>query len=300
MPPNWKSLDWGRFAGAGLVTGFVALVMLAGCSEDDTTSPPPAVDIPGTGGTPTGAVDAGTGTQLPADGAAGAGGARLDTAAMPGTGSGTGVDAATTPGADSGSTPGVDAVGPGGSGGDAGVEGDAKIIPDGMPSSGACPWREEVHTLLPPPHVPSIEGMTFSSNPPSSGPHCPVWGAWTSYQPPIHLPRCNYIHNLEHGGIVILFRETAPNPALQAWMNGVLARLTQDPDCPIPRIVVTADPQIDSAIAAVAWGATFKVECTSPEVADGLVDFVTRHWGKRGRAPEAHLCTDGVSRGVSF
>ena len=146
----------------------------------------------------------------------------------------------------------------------------------------------------------SIEGVTHTSNPPSSGPHCPSWGHWSFYRPPLHLPRCNYIHNLEHGGVVILFRERNLDPGTLAWLEALLPRLTGDPDCPSPRVIMTADPDLDTPLAAVTWGFTFKASCPDSATADALVDFATRHWGRMGLAPEPLVCADGGARGAEL
>jgi len=166
--------------------------------------------------------------------------------------------------------------------------------------SGPCTFEEASPALLEGPHVASIAGQSYSSNPPSSGPHCPTWGYWSFYRPPLHLPRCNYIHNLEHGGVVISFREREPDAALLGWLDGLVPRLTEDPDCATPRVIITADPELDTPIAAATWGFTFKAHCGDQPTADALVDFVLRHWGTRGRAPEPFVCAEGAARGANL
>ena len=45
-------------------------------------------------------------------------------------------------------------------------------------------------------------GLCYDESPPSSGPHRSMWGRWGEYE---YMPPQRYIHNLEHGGIAILY-----------------------------------------------------------------------------------------------
>ena len=260
-----------------IVAGWLAMGFLLGCSDDESGPP---INVDRDSGADAPAVADATGGALP-DAPAGS---SADAA---------GTTDAGTPVADAGLPPdGAISPGP-----------DAEGQPDGGDGGapGACAFAEAAHSLLSPlPHVDSIEGQVYTSNPPSSGPHCRQWGAWTFYRAPLHLPRCNYIHNLGNGGIVILFRAREPSAELDAWLSGVLARATPDPDCPAPRILVSSDPEIDVPVAAAAWGFTFKADCPTPEAADALVAFINRHWGTRGMAPERNNCQAGTVQGVPF
>ena len=52
-------------------------------------------------------------------------------------------------------------------------------------------------------HVTDIAGITYSSNPPTSGPHFPVWAKKGVYD---RLMSDGYlIHSLEHGYVVISY-----------------------------------------------------------------------------------------------
>jgi hypothetical protein len=56
--------------------------------------------------------------------------------------------------------------------------------------------------VLPGTHVPVGSTIQWNSNPPSSGPHFPIWAAYQSYTAPV--PRGYYVHDLEHGAVVLL------------------------------------------------------------------------------------------------
>ena len=87
-----------------------------------------------------------------------------------------------------------------------------------------------------------------------------------------------------HG--IIMIGEIGGSAELEAWLSGVLARASMDPDCPTPRLLVTSDPAIDAPVAAAAWGTTFKADCPSPQAADALPcsDRYQRAWYRAHRS----------------
>jgi hypothetical protein len=56
---------------------------------------------------------------------------------------------------------------------------------------------------LPGVHVPIGSQVEYDSNPPSSGPHYPIWAAFRVYTSPV--PRPYYVHDLEHGAVVLVY-----------------------------------------------------------------------------------------------
>ena len=52
-------------------------------------------------------------------------------------------------------------------------------------------------------HVPVGSELGWDSNPPSSGAHFPAWAAYQAFTTAV--PRGFYVHNLEHGSVVLLF-----------------------------------------------------------------------------------------------
>ena len=140
-------------------------------------------------------------------------------------------------------------------------------------------------------HVEQGSKLDYNSNPPCGGNHYPYWGAWRSH--PLPMPRGNWMHNLEHGGVVFLYRcaSRAACPDLAAKLEALAASLPADPICEAPirnRIVITPDPELPEGvtIAASAWGYTLVARCVDEKL---LGDFYRDH---TGRAPEVY-CGEG-------
>jgi hypothetical protein len=136
-------------------------------------------------------------------------------------------------------------------------------------------------------HVPSCTPVPYVHNPPACGPHWPSPAAWGWHQNIV--PREEYVHNLEHGGIVLLYNcpwpddggQTVPDdggidePAACEPDSGVVHVAVPD-NCPVEiqqlvqlyqqgpvfnwfdflfevKIVVTPDPLLPTRFGAVAW-----------------------------------------------
>ncbi len=143
-------------------------------------------------------------------------------------------------------------------------------------------WPEEGQQ-----HVAEGTPLQFGSNPPSSGNHYPIWGRWGVHEKP--LERGYYVHNLEHGGIVLLYRCADSCSDVVAELQSVLHSRPADPACApevSSRIVLTADPLLDVPVAAAAWGHTYRGQCLDRPL---LNDFIEAHYDK---APES-TCVQG-------
>lgn len=167
---------------------------------------------------------------------------------------------------------------------DAGVE-DMFVLPADAPPSSCTPEGERMHTIIPSSQVSSTDGVSYSSNPPSSGPNCGAGGSYGAYPDSQPLPRCYWINNLASGGIVLLYNCPGGCPDIVAQL-GLVVRDATDPDCSsTKRIVVTPYPQMDAKVAAVAWGYTWKSGCLDGSSRRALTDFVDAHFGSNGVAP---------------
>lgn len=144
------------------------------------------------------------------------------------------------------------------------------------------------------PHVPEGTRITYASNPPSSGPHYPDWASYQDHYEIV--PRSYYIHNLEHGGVVFLYKcdQSDGCPQVVAGLKRVMDGLPDDPVCADEdrgvrvRALLTRDPLLDVPIAAAAWGWTYKAQCLD---AESLSQFAISHFSA---GPEC-TCSDGTS-----
>jgi Protein of unknown function (DUF3105) len=155
--------------------------------------------------------------------------------------------------------------------------------------SGTCNYQLASPPLLDSPHVDIGSPLTFHSNPPSSGPHYPVWAAFREYQTPV--PRGYTLHSLEHGAIVIGYRcdSAAACPDLAASLRSLVSEFPDDPLCDPSvkkRIVLVPDPLLATRIGIAAWGFTYTSECVD---APSIRTFMRENYA---RATE-NFCTQG-------
>jgi hypothetical protein len=174
---------------------------------------------------------------------------------------------------------------------------DARIAVDADDSIDARPpgpCNDHAFVVSPPTGVHVAEGttVTYPTNPPSGGPHYPVWVKWdATYDPGVARPY--YVHNTEHGGVVLLYNCPAAGgcPAVVQQLQALQASLPHDTLCMPPqntRTLITADPLLPASVqvAASAWGAYYTAECFDEP---SLRAFIDAHYG---HAPEA-TCAQG-------
>jgi len=245
-------------------------VLLAACSGDD-----------GGGDAGRGGGDAGRGSGGEEGGSAAPGAGRSGSA---GSSTGTGTD-------DDAGASGSGAGGAGGADADAGSIGAAG---EGAQSDCDPSAQEHEHDSMPAAHVQvPLAASSYNSSPPSSGPHCPVWGRYTVYGDDAPLPACNFIHNLEHGAIVLLYNCPDGCDETVAALEQVIADAPDDPECgAVKRLLLTPYAEIDTTIAAAAWGFTWTADCLDGGARDSLLEFIAAHRGPAGDAPES-VCVDG-------
>jgi hypothetical protein len=162
-----------------------------------------------------------------------------------------------------------------------------------FPDAG-CPVEIDEEPLLDAPHVPIPSNINWNSNPPSSGPHYPYWAAYQAYTEPV--PRGYYVHDLEHGAIVLLYNcATSSCTDTVAALQSVSDSLPDDPLCTQlgegvrVRTVITPDPLIDVPVAAAAWGWVYKAQCVDLPT---LKAFALDHYA---HSPE-DFCTNGIAQ----
>ena len=104
-----------------------------------------------------------------------------------------------------------------------------------------------------------------------------------------------YVHNLEHGAIVLAYKCDPGSLDCASILEGfqkVIAGVPPDPLCTsttrsvAARLVVTPDPALDVPVAVMAWGASLKASCVD---VDAVAAFVLKNYGE---GPES-TCEDG-------
>jgi hypothetical protein len=160
-------------------------------------------------------------------------------------------------------------------------------------AGGSCNARERNVATQDSPHVdPDAGAVLYLTNPPASGPHFNEWARWGAFR---NIPRGNWVHNLEHGGVVMLYR--CPTGTCDATVTSLVSAMNSipmDPAC-MPddaaparvRVVITNDNVIETPVAAAAWGWLYAADCVD---APSLREFYSRH---AGMAPE-DFCFDGT------
>jgi hypothetical protein len=133
-------------------------------------------------------------------------------------------------------------------------------------------------------HVPEGAAVDYRNNPPASGPHYPVWARYQEHL--VAVPRPYWVHNLEHGAIVLLYRPDAGGPA-PAPLREVYGAIPLDPACGNKRALLTPDPLLPRRFAAVAADWVLLADTVDREA------FLAFASARRGRGPE-NVCTDGA------
>jgi Protein of unknown function (DUF3105) len=118
-------------------------------------------------------------------------------------------------------------------------------------TSGTVLENVQTFPILSREHInPGDSHPAYNSNPPTNGWHYPVWADWGIYTQT--LPDEQVIHNLEHGGVWISYRDSSDSDTV----SKIQTLVSNDPD----RMIVTYRPQDDSAIAVAAWGVLLKLD----------------------------------------
>ncbi|HEY2509872.1 MAG TPA: DUF3105 domain-containing protein [Polyangiaceae bacterium] len=168
---------------------------------------------------------------------------------------------------------------------------DASVNYEAGAPQGTCAAVEEQHPIEGYTHVTVCSPVSYDTKPPSSGNHYPIWTAYKTYTTPV--PEGFYVHNLEHGGIVLTYNCPNGCDADVAAAQAMLDALPTDPICTSQgstarrRSVMTPDPNLDVPFAASAWGWTLRANCFD---ADAFQSFALRHYDQ-GRED---ICSDGT------
>jgi hypothetical protein len=122
--------------------------------------------------------------------------------------------------------------------------------------------------------------------------HYPSWAAWDRHY--TALGRGYWVHNAEHGGVILLYRCPEGCPDVVDALLDVARSLPADGACQAPvrnRVIVAADPLLpeEVQVAVVGWNAAYTAGCFDPYART----FAAARYGK---GPE-DLCADGATLG---
>jgi hypothetical protein len=130
-------------------------------------------------------------------------------------------------------------------------------------------------------HAAQDAPLTFQSRPPSSGTHYPTWVQTYGLLDPAP-PTGNWVHNLEHGAVVILYNCPEGCPEIVKQLGELYPTLPLGPNArgARARVLIVPYTEMDAKVAAVSWGWLLE----QPELnTDELRKFVEQHMD---RGPE--------------
>jgi hypothetical protein len=103
-------------------------------------------------------------------------------------------------------------------------------------------------------HIPDTQPVTADPNghyPPTFGNHYDTPRPPRMYDSPV--PEGNFVHDLEHGGIVVLYNCPSGCPDLVSQLRGLLTSLPRDSQFNEVKLVVAPDSKIEHQLAVLAW-----------------------------------------------
>lgn len=103
----------------------------------------------------------------------------------------------------------------------------------------------------------SSTGCGNDVNPPTGGLHCPQWMPCRKYDTP--QPRCQWIHNLEHGHIVFAYNCPAGCPEIVDALEALRQEVSAGGNG-VRRALLTPDPLLPKRVAVVAWGWSYSAD----------------------------------------
>lgn len=100
-------------------------------------------------------------------------------------------------------------------------------------------------------HVATGIKVNYKHNPPASGPHWPSPANWGIYKE--QVPTEAWVHNLEHGGIVVLYNCRQNCKEVQKQLENLYNSIPPDPVFNEKKILITPYPSLQTSFAALAW-----------------------------------------------
>jgi hypothetical protein len=121
-------------------------------------------------------------------------------------------------------------------------------------------------------HIPLGAVGEYAHYPPSSGVHYAQtveWGFYEEEAPPEY-----YVHNLEHGGVVVLYNCAEDCEDMKVALKEFFAIAPPEDVFNAVKLVISPDDKIESPVVALAWG--WQLDLQTVDV-DALSDFYLRY-----------------------
>ena len=123
-------------------------------------------------------------------------------------------------------------------------------------------------------HLPAGTALTFANRPPSSGEHYAARAPYGLSTTP--LDPGNWVHVLEHGGVVVLYKCDGEADCEQKGAD--LRTAVYDPAKPGKfgerKITITPYQDMDAPVTAVAWNRILPMETADPA---SILEFYNRY-----------------------
>jgi hypothetical protein len=111
-------------------------------------------------------------------------------------------------------------------------------------------------------HVPEGSPIQYKHYPPSSGSHYPRWARYEAYAE--ELPEGYWVHNLEHGAIVVLYNcRSVACPEVESTLKGLYSELKPSKWGSV-KLVVTPYTRSTAQVTVLAWG--YQMDLSGPDV----------------------------------
>jgi hypothetical protein len=119
-------------------------------------------------------------------------------------------------------------------------------------------------------HVEMDLDLDYESVPPCIGDHWPTWTAWGENADSI--PPEVYIHNLEHGGVALLYDCPEGCDDVVSEFRDYAAGVPDDDGGAFRYVLTPFEAELPGKVAAAAWGWTWNADCVDPEALSAFVD----------------------------
>ena len=147
-------------------------------------------------------------------------------------------------------------------------------------AGGACDECGACDESIPPTSRNHVLGpIDYPDPPPTGGDHNPCWATWGVHEDVV--PPERWVHNLEHGGIVFLYRSRAALPGTnlgdaEAADAGALSQLDTLVER-LPRTLLTEYSALPKAFAVVSWGHRLVSDCVDLNAAERFYEVHFDH-----------------------